>query len=446
MRFEVEWLDAPGVRDCVLAATWARLHIEVGGADVTELVHLASDTRRAAVYGPIFPLAEWLTENWWSILHEPSPTSPLMPGRGAPSWKLEWVQRHNLLAAREGTALPDAAFVRDGDEIVVCWFPDPKERGQSRVRFMGEGRVRVDAHEFETQAAALVEATLQRVGAVVGDNEDLQRAAAAWTAIQTADDEEQELCRSLALLGVDPYDPYDPFDSDEATDTLVDLIKNLTGTLPRLLRNDLLEGSRPNTLQPAVSWLEESRANLANGSAHHQYATLTSAWEPSAHETGYRLAREARAHLLGLNPQEAINDLEGLMIECLGWDTTPVRKADQIKWLDGLIGLSRDDEKPVVIDPGSRIGWARRFLLARSAFFTLTGSVDQGRLLTRAVTRPQRAARAFAAELLAPASAIAERVGGLVSQDEVAELSEELGVNPLLIQHQLENHGLGTVT
>ena len=440
MRFEVEWLDAPGVRDCVLAASWARLRIDADGLDVTELVHLPSETRRSAVYGPVFPLVEWFIENWWNLLHEPTPTSPLMPGRGAPRWKREWVQRHNLLAAREGTALPDAAFVRDGDDIIIRWDPDPKEQARSRVRFVGSGQVRVDADEFSRQAKSFVEGTLQRLSAVLGENEDMQRAAVAWAAIQSADQEEQDLCRSLALLGLDPYDP------DEATDDIVNLITDLSASLPATLRNDLLEGSRPGTLQPAADWTTHSRAGLANGSAKHEYATLTSAWAPSAHQTGYQLARQARAHLLGLDQKQPISDLDGLLVDRLGWDADPLRQGDKLRWLDGLVGLSKDSEKPVVVDPGSRTGWAKRFLLARSAFFTLTGTVDQGRLLTRAVTRPQRAARAFAAELLAPAAAIADRVGGLVSQDEVSEVSEEFGVNPLLVQHQLENHGLGSVS
>ena len=440
MRFDVEWLDAPGVRDRALAASWARLRIEADGADVTELIHLGSETRRAAVYGPVFPLAEWFIENWWNLLYEVSPTSPLMPGRGAPLWKRDWVQRHNLLAAREGTALPDAAFVRDGDEIIVRWDPDPKEQGRSRVRFFGSGQVRVDAEEFSRQATAFVDATLQRLSAKLGEDEDLRRAAEAWEAIQTADPEEQALCRSLALLGLDPYDP------DQATDDLVRLVTDLNVSLPSTLRNDLLEGSRPNTLQPAANWLMQSRAKLANGLAHHDYATLRSAWAPSAHQTGYQFAREARSHLLHLDQNAPISDLDRLLVDRLGWDADPLRQGDQFKWIDGLVGLSRDSEKPVVVDPGSRTGWAKRFLLARSAFFTVTGTVDQGRLLTRAVTRPQRASRAFAAELLAPASAIADRVGGLVSQDEVAELSEEFGVNPMLIQHQIENHGLGFVS
>jgi len=439
MRFEVEWLDAPGVRDCVLAATWARLRIVANGADLTELIHLGSETRRAAVYGPVFPLAEWFIENWWSLLYEAS-TSSLTPGRGAPSWKRDWVQRHNLLAAREGTALPDATFVRDGDEIIVRWDPDPKGLEPSRVRFVGNGQVRVDAKEFEHEAKAFVEAVLQRSTALLDENDDVQRANVAWAAIQTADAGEQALCRSLAMLGVDPYD------ADHVTDDLVHLVTHLTTSLPATMRDDLLDGSRASTLQPAANWLTNARTRFANGSAQHEYATLKRDAAASAHQTGYQLARQTRAQLLGLDPKEAIPDLDALLVDRLGWDVDPLRQGDSFKGLDGLVGLSKDSEKPVVIDPGSRTGWAKRFLLARSAFFTVSGTLDQGRLLTRAVTRPQRAAKAFAAELLAPSSAIADRVGGLVSQDEVDELSAEFGVNPLLVHHQIENHGLGTVS
>ena len=35
----------------------------------------------------------------------------------------QWVQRHNLLAAREGGALPDLTFFRDEHDIVRAGFP-----------------------------------------------------------------------------------------------------------------------------------------------------------------------------------------------------------------------------------------------------------------------------------------------------------------------------------
>ena len=58
---------------------------------------------------------------------------------------------------------------------------------------------------------------------------------------------------------------------------------------------------------------------------------------------------------------------------------------------------------------------------------------------------PQRAARAFAAELLAPAAALERRVSGWVNDHDVEQLADEFLVSPQVICHQVENHGLGYV-
>ena len=102
MRFEFEWQPAPGVRDDVLAATWARLSLSVGDLYASEAIDLRSDSRRTGIYGSLFPLVEWLVEHWWHLLHEPSPRFPMPGGRAAPPLMRSWVQRHNLLAARDG--------------------------------------------------------------------------------------------------------------------------------------------------------------------------------------------------------------------------------------------------------------------------------------------------------------------------------------------------------
>ena len=456
MKFDVEWLGAPGVRDRVLAATWGQLRIEAGDRDVIELVHRPSDTRRVGVYGPVFPLAEWLVESWWSLLHEPPPRRGLgTGGRDTRSPDPGWVQRHNIFTAREGMALPDAVLWRDGDDVVIRWSPDPGEEPRSRVRFVGQGQVRVPVEEVEEAVAALVEATLQRAEAVVGEDEDVRRVRDAWTAIRTADAGERDLCRSLALLGLDPYDP------EEATPRLEDLLARLSREVPAALRDDLLEGVELRTLEDALVWLERSRALLAAPGDRDGAGPPRLRWAASAHETGYRLARKARSEWLGLGAQAPIADLHGLLVQRLAWDRgdDPVREvAPSDAWparsgeraLDGLVGPSKDSGRPVVVVPARRSPTAERFLLARAAFFELAGAVNQGRLVTRAATRWQRASRAFAAELLAPVAgleaALAGRVGGFVSWDEAEELAHDFGVNPILISHQLENHDLGTVT
>lgn len=439
MRFEIEWHDAPGVVDRLLAATWARLSIRVGEVEVIDL--LASDNRRSSVYGPVLPLVEWLVENWWHLLYEPSPTSPLVRGQGAPPWTDQWNKRHNLLAAREGTALPDAVLARDGDDLVVRWFPDVQPEGPRRVRFVGEGMARVSASTFEAAAAALVGSTLARLNELVRGDDSVQCLAEAWAEIQGAEGEERELGPALARLGVDPYDPA------QANDSLVEQVAAINGEFSNEIdiRTDLFEGSPPGLLGAAVEWLRENLAAPTTVRVTPTFPTMQPEWAASAHQTGYRLARRARSELLGLRPNQPIDDLHGIFVDRLGWDVTPVVVSPKDVAIHGLVGLSNESGKPRLVEPGSRTSWAERFLMARAAFFTTTAPMGRGRLLTKAVTRHQRAARAFAAEMLAPASALAEVVSGVVSAEEVSALSDRFGVNPVLIEHQIENHRLGFV-
>ena len=442
MRFDCDWLDAPSVADGLLAATWASLRIRVGETDVLDLV--ASDNRRSIVYGPVLPLAEWLVENWWHLLNEPSPTSPLLRGRGAPAWKNPWNKRHNLLAAREGTALPDAVLARDGADIVVRWFPDVHEDAPRRVRFVGEGVVRVPLSEFQDAACSLVNSTLARLNEIIPGDESVRGLADAWAEILRTDedDEEKDLCRSLARLALDPYDPR------QATEPLVELVSGINREFREAaeIRDDLFEGTPPTLLAAAVDWVRENLPSPDVVRAAPASPTLPLAWATSAHQTGYQFARRVRSELMGFSPNDPIDDLHGVLVDRLGWDADPVVVRKRHTGLEGLVGLSSGSGKPHLVEPGEQTPWRQRFLLARSAFFAGTASLGRGRLLTKAVTRHQRAARAFAAELLAPASALAEAVSGVVSADEVAVLSEKFGVNPVLIEHQIENHGLGYVS
>jgi Zn-dependent peptidase ImmA (M78 family) len=63
--------------------------------------------------------------------------------------------------------------------------------------------------------------------------------------------------------------------------------------------------------------------------------------------------------------------------------------------------------------------------------------------MTVARTDRQQRNRAFAAELLAPADWLRERIGGTwVTSDDVDEWAAELGVSPDVVDRQIENHRL----
>ena len=440
MRIELEWQDAPGVRDRVLAATWARLRIDVGGSCVTEALDLRSESRRAGVYGSLFPMAEWIVENWWPLLHEQCPVSPVPGGRAARSWIKDWIQRHNLLAARDGSALPDLTCVRDGDDVVLHWEQDPAEWGPRRVRFVSQGQHRVALEQFSKALAAFVNSVIARLDVLAMDDDDSSRLRNDWAAIHASESDEAELCRIMAMLGLDPYDP------DEATDEIIAVVKRTITALPVPLKWDFIEGTRPSDLESDLLWLD-NRDRLHAGHQHPP-TSISPGWAASAHETGYGLARETRRDVLRLSDQEAIHDLEQRLVDCLGWEpeveiTAPAAGTFR---LDSLVGFSAHGGKPVLVVPSAKSKTGERFRLSRAVFLKVSGALDiSPRLLTQAYTPLQRASRAFAAELLAPSSALAERVPSSVSQEQVEALATEFGVSPLLIAHQIENHALGQV-
>ena len=65
MRFDIEWLPPPSVRDRVHAETWATFRLELDHAVPTTLIDMrARGAQRTRIDGSVFPLAEWIVENW----------------------------------------------------------------------------------------------------------------------------------------------------------------------------------------------------------------------------------------------------------------------------------------------------------------------------------------------------------------------------------------------
>ena len=200
----MEWQDAPGVADAVLARTWCRLAIEAGGRLVTEAVHDPSQSLRRSVYGSTLPLCQWIVENWWFLLNEPYPFPARYPSRhlARTPRDREWVQRHSLLAAREGFSLPDLTLHRDERQVVVRWNPDSNAPAYAPLRFTGEGEIRMAVADAERGLADAVQAVLERLDGV--NAPEVENLREDWAAVVGATEEERRLCESAARLGVDP--------------------------------------------------------------------------------------------------------------------------------------------------------------------------------------------------------------------------------------------------
>jgi len=447
--FAVEWHDAPGVKDTVLAKTWARLEIFVSDHQshprcLTRCIRSKANSVQRGVYGSIFPLAEWVVENWWFLLFEPVRVAKYRGGRSLDrNVKLrQWAQRHNLMAAREGGALPDLTFFRDECDIVACWFPDPDQEDRNRpTRFIsGAGETRLDPRDLEHPLHQLVETVLERLD--TANDEDTRRLRDNWQALCSSRTEEADLCGWAASLGLDPYDP------DQLDDQFSELLEHEVAGLPGTWRTDLLKASAGQFLQADLQWLKNAsdRLNpLFNESASiHSPPGLTERKSTAPYQFGYDRARWLRASMD--IPVDPIPDLAKVLHERFGWPSDPqiILEGSAAPSLNALVGRDSHGHPRVVEKPGRPD--SRQYSLARALYFVPDAEACiSPRLITRSFTWDQQASRAFAAELLAPAEALRRLVDERNTDESIADIAQVFNVSSWVIEHQLENHSIAAL-
>lgn len=176
---------------------------------------------------------------------------------------------------------------------------------------------------------------------------------------------------------------------------------------------------------------------------------LSGPWPVSVEQTAYRTGY---MHAVALRdtigtPSAPIVDLAGLMRR-MGWARSPIvalngRPASPL--LDAVVDYGAEGA-PVVASHLRERESSERFRLARSLFMQHQSNVGERRLVTESHTWDQRASRAFAAELLAPAEALSTRIRSThVLGHDVERLAGEFNVSPLVIEHQIDNHDIATV-
>lgn len=445
LNIRVEWENAPGVVDVVDARLWGRLEIHAGGpgADevvLTEALLAESGSVRRGVYGSCYPLARWIVDSYWALLWEAQRTPEARAGRDLA--RIEplrgWVQRHCLLAAREGFSLPDVTLARDGDELTLLAFADPgtTPAGGRPVRFLTSCHLRLDRRQVERALHTFMDSVFERLRDV--DHPDVRRLSADWSAITRADPHEAALCRWAARMGLDPYDP------EEFPDEFASRVEEGLRALNAGLQGDLLDAvTTRKDFETSLHWLNANDLNMLT--AHHPLSQqAVPPPSATAHATGYDRARRLRREL-GL--ATADENVVGSVGSRLGFDFGR-RRAPSTTPPDPIESLvvSGDGQVPVLIGPelgfeGTSFRWARALYLWRC------GHLERGaRLLTTGHERLQREGRAFAAELLAPAAALRKRVShGMVGEEKLLSLASDFRVSPMVIKHQLENHGIALV-
>jgi hypothetical protein len=446
LQFKIDWEDEPRVRDPLLGASWARLEIRAGDAArefcLTDCVGERSHSLRQGVYGSVFPVAEWIVANWWSLLNESLRADRFRGARllANDAALRSWVQRHSLLAARGGFALPDLTLYHDGGRIAVRCVPDPFDvESPYPVRFVRNIELRLPSADAAAGLQTFVEAVVDRVRERAPREPGTQELLSNWEAVRDSSRTEAGICAAAAAMGLDPYD------SGELTDELVDVLEGPFSSLVPSLQWDLAESTTREAVPIDLNWVLTAAALSGPQVAEGSSGLPGESGATSAHQAGYERARWF-IDRIGLPP---VDDLEGFVRARCGWSASaePPPHTDGVATrISALVGPDASGRPRLIPSAASRQPESSRFLLGRALFFAPSGDFHAPqRLLTRASAWPQRASRAFAAELLAPADELRRRVAGQVTYEQVADLAREFQVSPMVIEHQLENHGIARI-
>ena len=429
LQFGVEWEEAPRVCTPELSTTWARLEIQVEGQAISNFFSKPAHSIRSGVYGSVFPLARWVVRNWWSLLHEGIRNVSAL--RGAHVSRIadrEWLQRHNMMLAREGHAYPDLSILREDDGVVLRWVADPPDV-TTPGRFIEDGSARISRADAEEGLARFVESVLERTTCL--NTDAISEMNADWAAIQESNRSESTLCARLAALGLDPY-------SAHLTEDTIELLSGSVA-MPEHVVRDILAASTDERL---VEDLELARLLLkeVQASPHHYVLDETnSTYDPRPYLAGCRRAARVR-QTLGLSPEVPVLDLESVIKNLVGTPEESWLPANEQRSIDAVV----ERNSRCVLAATKRMNLSKRFLLARALHhwqFVTRGEANI-RLLTRGNDWQQSASRAFAAELLAPAAALASRMSDDRTWEQPERLAEAFQVSEFVIAHQIENHGL----
>jgi hypothetical protein len=425
----IEWLEAPGVTTPELAATWARYEIWLGGRCVTQ-VETADGTFRRSVYGSLYPLAYWIATNWWLLI---SHIRPSAVDTHYWTWRNfrshPWLAQHNFRGAGDGMAWPDLTLVPEGAITHVVWKQDYR-RNSTPVRFASDGSGFVRVGDIRAELAGIVDRVLERLSEAGLPKTPL---AEEWSEVANADDQEQEFCRTAARMGIDPY---------SVDDDTADVIVRIASQLPAEIADDFFDSADVTALADAADWarramlVSERAAARAANTLDDLYTVVPGSGLTGAIDTerpwalGYAMARQLRHEL-------AIKDTDQ-------FDVSPwVGVGDVTAPSHGIYGFASvtGDRCGVVLGNRGLGTTATRFGLARALGRVVARPEQRRFVLSAARSHDERVARAFAAELLAPAEGIRLTLESIGKTDDSAleAVAQRFRVSPLVVRHQYDN-------
>lgn len=420
VRFEFDWFDPGPSPDRIAQLTMAELRITAGTRAITAAVDRQTRTYRESVITPLFNIAEWLVANWCHLRYEIADTGDQRGG---------FASRHNLAHAGDGFALPDLTITPASDTRTQLRWARSDLR-HAKVEFLEEGGLVVEREALEAGFRDLIEAVLTRLQtdgrtAIAADG-----LGQAWSALNNLDESETVFSRAAALVGVDPFDV-----QDDVADRIIDFWNSTDVSV----REDALAAAEGMELTAISRWLASAKETVQAAPRRNRWSELrqglplpTSSREPWT--WGYEAARVVRERI-GLDG--GFVDLEeGPAAIPYESRTVPTTR------IHGLVGT--DTPQCVIAPRGHATG--TRFLQARALGDYLRRSTAKYGLLSSAASDQQARSRAFAAEFLAPAASLEDRItSDRVDGEQIDDLGHEFGVYTEVIRRQIQNHGIADI-
>lgn len=372
---------------------------------------------------PCYLFAEWIADNWWTLLNEPRKTPEIDDDPG-------FRGRHWFGTARDGFALPDAWIVAASKQSMrinarAAEFP------YSRLRTLTDANAAVPRHFVERSLRDFICQTLEQLdqaGLVETHLSNL------WGIIESTTDDEYEFCKLLGALGVSPYEV-----TDEVSEKIFEIVKNL----PPSIVDDLCFACTELDLTDAARDAFDVFKEIGNEPSIDIGVLQKDPWaDDDEHDMPWEPGIDA-AHRIRDKYGVSSNDPRGCQRI---FDSFSL---DEIIHRDGFY----DIEEPVLngaieVEDGQMHArlfqiqhTSRRFDAARSLYLAVQSARPVSRMITRARVRDQQASRAFAAELLAPADYIRGRVSNeVMSSYRAHDIAQELDASITVVKYQARNN------
>lgn len=415
----IEWLDPGEMRGDELRATWGRLEIRVEGEPVTRVYDAASRSVREGIHVSLYPLAEWLATHLWPLLNEPF-------SRARPQAK-SYGKRHSLRHAGDGYLYPDLMLIPLGEQVLLSWQGYTPQTGG--IEYLGKGEYLTAKKSLENDIAKLLRDVCDRLVSVGIEGTLLQE---EWDEIQHVmnSSDENSYCTALGVLGLDPFDV-----DKKIGDAVIQLNKSLPSEVFRVAMESLGPENALNAVETLEGLVDQARKT----------AVLLD-WLPDTDSLGrLKMHRGEPPWWRGYELAHRVRDFIGNPDDPIQDEQLPrLPSSIDMRSLESMEGIAAaGDKKHVGFVLKEGRPESQRFRLCRLIYHYMTSGSANAWAISNAATQQQRSGRAFAAEFLAPHEVLAAHVADKTPDNDLIDgLAARFRVSPMVIHHQLENHGI----